>query len=226
MFVVRKLIAGLAGAAALVASPASAQFYFQGPNLAGQPVTGQEPGIALPNATAAENKAALVWSLRAALNVAALQCDFAPSLLTVNNYNAMIGDHKAELKAAFETIGRYFVRVGKSKAAGQTALDQYGTRIYSEFSTVAGQFTFCQTAHSVGRDAIFAPRGQLVEVAEQRMRELRNSLLPSGEQRFPGFEVRTARFGWLPNPDKRCWKRDEWLAERCGSPYSGAIAAR
>jgi hypothetical protein len=80
MDVLRKLVAAaiLAGVAA---SPASAQFFFKSHDMAGQPVTGAEPGILppMPGATPAELDAALVWSLRSALNVAALQCQFEPT---------------------------------------------------------------------------------------------------------------------------------------------------
>lgn len=218
MIVLRKLAAGVAATAMVAAAtPASAQFYFRSVDLTGQPVTGQEPAYALPGATKADNEASLLWNLRAALNVAALQCDLAQSLLTVPNYNAMLTDHRAELKNAFDTLSRYFVRVKKSKAAGQTALDQHSTRIYSSFSTVSGQYTFCATAHSIGRDAIFAPKGQLLRVAQARMAELKNSLGPSGEQFFPGFQIRTTRFGWLPNTDKKCWKKSVWNG-KCGAP--------
>lgn len=221
MTVLRGLAAGFvalmwAGAAA---TPASAQFYFKQIDLTGTPITGQEPDYALPGATPKENEAALVWSLRSALNVAALQCDLAQSLLNVSNYNAILTDHKVELKGSFDTLDRYFQRIKKSKPAGQTALDQYGTRTYSSFSTVGGQYTFCTTAHSIGRDAIFAPRGQLLAVAQNRMRELRNSLAPSGDQLFTVFQFRTNRFGWLPSTDKRCWNKSQWNG-KCGSAYA------
>lgn len=207
--------------------PAQAQFYFQPPVLATGQVTGQEPAFALPGATPRENEANLLWSLRAALNVAALQCDLAQSLLTVANYNAMLTDHRVELQGAFDTLNSYFIRIKKSKPAGQTALDQYFTRLYSSFSTVGGQLTFCVAAHSVGRDAIFAPRGSLLGVAQGRMAELRASLAPSGEQLFPGFRFRTNRFGWLPSPDKKCWKKSAWTG-KCAGPGTGgaALAAR
>jgi hypothetical protein len=61
-------------------------------------VTGEEPGMtgpALPDATAPELRAALVWNLRAALNVAALQCQFEPTLMTLGNYNAFLKDHES-----------------------------------------------------------------------------------------------------------------------------------
>ncbi|MDD1451225.1 hypothetical protein NHF48_009950 [Sphingomonas sp. H160509] len=134
-------------------------------------------------------RAALVWHMRAALNVAALQCQFEPTLLTVPNYNSILADHGEELKGAFDTLTKYFVRVNKAAGpkAGQTALDQFGTRTYSSFATVAAQYGFCQTAGSIGRDAVFAPRGHFADVALARSRELRNSLIPWGEQRFPRY---------------------------------------
>ena len=227
---VTRILAAAAALLALAPVPASAQFFFVSPKLADQPLTGDEPGFGLPGATKAENDAALVWNLRAALNVAALQCGFAPTLLTETNYNAMLRDHVVELKSSFDTLGKYFVRIKKSKPAGQTALDQYGTRIYSGYSTVGGQYTFCQTAHSIGRDAIFAERGQLLPVAQLRLRELRNSLLSHGDQ-LSGWAARplnAARFAWLPRTDNKCWKKDSWQW-KCGSPWpagSTAVAAR
>lgn len=220
-------LAAVVAATALVAGgvPAQAQFFFQPPVLATGQVTGQEPAFALPGATPKENEANLVWSLRAALNVAALQCDLAQSLLNVPNYNAMLADHKAELQGAFNTLSAYFTRVKKSKPAGQTALDQYFTRLYSSFSTVGGQLTFCVASHSVGRDVIFAPRGSMLGVAQNRMAELRASLAPSGEQLFPGFQFRTTQFGWLPDTDKKCWKKDRWTG-KCAGPVRTTIAAR
>lgn len=226
--IARMAVAGAALAlAAGTAAPAGAQFLFQPPVLATGMVTGQEPAFALPGATPKENEANLVWSLRAALNVAALQCDRAQSLLTVPNYNAVLTDHSGELQGAYDTLSGYFTRTKKSKPAGQTALDQYFTRLYSSFSTVGGQATFCPTAHSVGRDAIFASRGSLLNVAQTRMAELRASLAPSGEQLFPAFQYRTASFGWLPDPDKKCWKKNNWNG-KCAGPdaYATAVAAR
>lgn len=219
----KRIVAAAIGAALLVPAPASAQFFYQPPTLERGTVIGTEPGIALPGATPVETEAALVWNLRAALNVAALQCGFAPTLLTETNYNAMLRDHDVELKRSFDTLGKYFVRVNKSKPKGQNALDQYGTRIYSGYSTVAGQYTFCMTANSVGRDAIFAPRGGLADVSRARLRELRASLLPGGEQRFPGFVMRTWTMPYLPNPSGRCWKSNTYQDSKCGPAYPAPV---
>ncbi|MBW8842887.1 MAG: hypothetical protein JF608_14025 [Sphingomonadales bacterium] len=214
-----RIMAGLSLAAGLFAgSPASAQFFLKSYDFSGATVTGAEPemGMPMPGATPAELRAGLVWNMRAALNVAALQCDFAPMLLTVDNYNAMLRDHSAELKTSLDTINGYFVRTAKTKAAGQTAFDRFGTRTYSAFATVAAQYGFCQTASKIGREVIFTPRGQLGDVATRYMRELRNSLVPYGEQQFPrAFYARTYLF--LPDFQPSCWRKGRYNASYCNS---------
>ena len=76
-----------------VAQSASAQFFLQSRDFSGAAVTGEESdlGQALPGATSAEMRAALVWHMRAALNVAALQCQFEPTLLTVRSEERRVG---------------------------------------------------------------------------------------------------------------------------------------
>jgi hypothetical protein len=218
-----RIMAGALLAAGLFAGlfssrPAQAQFFLKSYDFRGGPVTGLEPelGMPLPGATPTEVRAALTWNLRSALNVAALQCDFAPTLLTVDHYNAMLKDHSAELKDAFDTLNGYFVRTAKTKAAGQSAFDRFGTRTYSAFSTVAAQYGFCQTAGKIGSAAIFAPRGHLGEVAVNYMREMRNSLIPYGEQQFPrAFYSRTYLF--IPDFQPDCWRKGRYDVSYCGT---------
>ena len=89
---------GLLGFAAFVAtvasttSPVSAALFWMPPDFSGAPVAGGEPGIGLPlpGATSKELLAHLIWNMRAGLNVAALQCQFSPSLMTVRNYNDLL----------------------------------------------------------------------------------------------------------------------------------------
>jgi len=217
MKIVRNL-GGIVFAAGLFAStPASAQFFLKPYDFRGGTVTGTETdiGLSMPGATPEEIKAGLVWNLRAALNVAALQCDFQPMLMTVGNYNAMIKDHQAELKTSFDTLTTYFSRTNKAKGAGQAALDRFGTRTYAAFATVNAQLGFCQVASHLGREAIFAPRGQLSTVAFTYMRELRNSLVPYGEQQFPRAFPRT--YLPMPNFDAKCWKKGVYQASKCPS---------
>lgn len=222
MLVPRIVFALAAGTGLFAAAPASAQFFLKPATLATERVTGTEPGMtgpALPGATAGELRAALVWNLRAALNVAALQCQFEPTLLTLDYYNAALKDHAAELRDSYAVLEKYFVRTAPSKKAGQTELDKFGTRVYSGFSTVGGQLSFCQTAGSIGRDAVFTRPGKFGDLAQDRMRELRDSLRPWGEQyRAPRFNptilYRSVTFP--PFGKDSCWKNSEYVSKKCG----------
>ncbi len=180
-------------AAAWLGSAAQAQLFWNPLNFDGAPVHGDEPGIGLPlpDATPAEVDANLLWNMRAGLNVAALQCQFAPALMTVRNYNEVIRHHSAEFTKAYTTLGGYFKRIAgkKNAAAAQTALDQYTTRTYNGFSTMYAQRGFCQTASSIGRDALSQPKGSLLVTARNRMREFRNSLVPYAERVVPAFAM-------------------------------------
>lgn len=205
-----------AGAVAAFAAPASAQFFWKPADLGGATAEGNEPDLpfTLPGATPEEYRAALLWNLRAGLNVAALQCQFEPTLLTLSNYNSLLAHHRSELDGAFKTVGNYFKRVEGKK--GQSAFDQYGTRIYLSFSTVRAQLNFCQTAAAIGREAIFQPRGTLYMVAQKRMRELRNSLTPHGELAFgnPTYGYKAV----LPSLDDKCWKKTK-LRPECAKEW-------
>lgn len=209
-----------AAGAALIAvagtSPAAAQFFFKSPEMASERITAMDArlGEMLPDATLAEQQAAMVWHLRAALNVAALQCGFEPTLLTLPSYNALLSNHKDELASSFNTLTNYFMRTAKTKKLGQNALDQYGTRVYSGYSTVNAQLTFCQTAGRIGRAALFAPRGGLNELAQARLIELRSSLKLAGEQQFARRVAPTPSA--LPSMAKQCWKGDTYQANKCG----------
>ncbi len=233
--------AALFGAAVLAAAPASAQFFFQPHDFAGTAVKGDEPGmvVAMPGATPAEYKAALAWTLRSALNVAALQCQFEPTLNSVQAYNAILKDHDAEFDRYQATLQKYYARMpgggsaraGKGSKPGQMGFDQFGTRTYSAFSTTAAQFGFCQTAGSIAREAVFTPRGQFGDLAERRMRELRNSLVPFGEEKFSYYLASMATMAPLPRLDPVCWnKKGEWQARKCGAqnwpPAGAGVATR
>jgi hypothetical protein len=222
MLVSRILIALSAGTSLFAAAPASAQFFLKPASLATGPVTGAEPGMtgpALPGATPGEYRAALAWNLRAALNVAALQCQFEPTLLTLDYYNALLKDHSVELRDAYAVLEKYFLRTAANKKAGQTELDKYGTRIYSGFSTVGGQYSFCQTAGSIGRDAVFTRPGKFGDLAEARMRELRDSLRPWGEQ-YRASAYRPQLFyaanRFPPFGNDKCWKKSAYQVKKCG----------
>lgn len=221
MLVSRIIVVLAVAAGMLVSAPASAQFFLKSANLTGAPVTGTEPGMtgpALPGASGEELRAALVWNLRAALNVAALQCQFEPTLLTLPNYNAILKDHAVELRESYGTLEKYFTKTHKNAKAGQLELDRFGTRVYSSFSTVSAQLTFCQTSASIAQEALFTRRGKFGDLAQSRMRELRESLRPWGEQFRGAPAAALPPLGRIPAfGDKRCWKKDTYQARRCGA---------
>ncbi|WP_236697167.1 hypothetical protein [Sphingomonas sp. Leaf257] len=217
------MIRSIAAAALLLigaglAAPASAQFYLKNYDHVGALATDGMPEVleSLPGATSQENDAALIWSMRAALNVAALQCQFEPTLLTDSNYNAILIDHSQELAAAWAILGAYFKRTNTSIRAGQDALDRYGTRIYSRFSTVSAQYEFCRTISSIGRDILFSGRGELGVIAGARFNELRSSLVSRGEQFVPNYPREDDAA--LPRLEDKCWDRKaRWRPRACGA---------
>jgi hypothetical protein len=198
-----------------VAAPANAQFYWKPTDFSGAPLVGLEPGIApaMPGATLTERKAAIAWNVRSGLNLAALQCAFEPLLRTTDNYNYLLSDHSAELAAAFATLGGYFKRTTKTARAAQDALDRYGTRTISGFSTVSAQLGFCQAAGHVGRRGLFTPKGSFTIFAMTYLRELRNSLKYSGEQQFSLYVWPIPQ---VPSLDPACWDRKGRYTGKCG----------
>jgi hypothetical protein len=195
---------------------AHAQLYYKSPDLSGPPLLAPEVGygVTIPGANPAELKAALVWNMRSGRNVAALQCGFEPTLQVLENYNAMLTNHRDELQSSFNALSGYFKRINKTVKGGQTALDTYGTRTYSSFSAVGGQLNFCLAAGRLSKLALTAPRGQLAALAQERLRELYNGVKSkAGEQQFGRARFSVTTF--YPNMDSRCWKKNKYVSQ-CG----------
>jgi hypothetical protein len=168
----------LAALAFAAPAPAPAQLFLVPPAYPSAPIDGSDPlvGLPLPGATPAEYRAHLLWNLRSGLNVAALQCQFSPYLRTVPNYNALLAHHNRELAAAYTVLEGYFRRVGGRN--GPRNFDLYSTQTYNGFSAFNAQYGFCQTAARIGREALAIPKGQFGQLAANRMREFRASLIP------------------------------------------------
>jgi len=220
-FASRRVSVALLCMSGMLSAPASAQLYWKSPDFRGAPVTGAEPGIIipLPGATTQEVNAELVWTLRAGLNFAALQCQFAPSLMTVANYNQLLTHHSKELAADYKLLQGYFKRsAGKGAAlnAMNAAFDSFNTRSYSSFSTVYAQRGFCQTASRIGEAALMAPKGQLTMVAHDRLRELRNSLTPANDidARYPP-PIQMTLDPQVPAFPPQCFDKNGELKKKC-----------
>lgn len=206
---------------AMMMAPTSvhAQIFWLAPDFTGAPLTRYEAGmgVPLPGATAAEERAAVAWNLRSGLNVAALQCGNEPTLRIVENYNALLSDHNAELATVFKTLTGYFKRVNKVPRAADRALDSFGGKTYSGFSAVSAIRGFCTTAGNIGRAAVFTPKGKFTDFALANLRTLRNSLVFKGEQQFRRFSptLRTR----TPKLAESCWKKDRYTGV-CGFDYN------
>jgi hypothetical protein len=184
---VKTICLGLAATVGLAAAaPAQAQLFYTDPVYPRGTIEPGDPliGEALPGATPAEARASLIWNLRSGLNVMALRCQYYKYLRAVDVYNGVLAHHSAELASAYKTLGGYFTRA-KGQREGNRAFDQWATRTYNNFSTNQSQ-GFCQTASSIGKDALMRPKGAFFDLARERMRELRGSVQPYADRIYLG----------------------------------------
>ncbi|OYQ27684.1 hypothetical protein CHU93_10505 [Sandarakinorhabdus cyanobacteriorum] len=138
------------------------------------------PGIMVPKPvnlskpTPAEARAHAVWMLRAAMNVAALQCQYSPFLRAVDNYNQMLRKHGADLVHAQNVLIGHFNRT--MKRGGAAAFDRYNTRSYNSFSTMDAQYNFCWATGQAGLAARLASVGGLSTIALEQVPLVRAAL--------------------------------------------------
>jgi hypothetical protein len=211
--------AALAGLSA--PQEASAQLFLTQPDFKPGPIDPSDPlvGLPIPGATPAEYRANLLWNFRAGLNVAALQCQFSPFLRVVQNYNGILAHHSEELAAAYTVINNYFKRVnGPAKAT--KAFDDYSTITYNNFSTLQAQLGFCETASNIAKAALAAPKGHLIDVATQRMRELRNSLIAVVDPSNAPNNPYAVPLPPIPALTDQCWDKNNQLKPSCATPGS------
>lgn len=125
---------------------------------------GSNPAVSAPSISAPGKMAELVWNMRAALNVAALQCQFDPSLKLVERYNEFLKVHADELNQARLMLVR--------QRGGEAAFDRYNTKTYNGFSAFENQVPFCQKASEVSEKAMSMTSGQLASLAIVAMPEI------------------------------------------------------
>ena len=132
--------------------------------------------VRLRKTTPREVEANAVWNVRAALNIAALQCQFSPFLATVRNYNDMLRQHSEELDRARIALVGHFRRHDAGQA--QNSFDRYTTQTYNSFSTLDAQYSFCERAASAGREVLALRKGGLGAAAPRLRDEVRAALVP------------------------------------------------
>lgn len=155
------------------------------PRVAGSALIPQ--AVVLRATTPVEVEANAVWNLRAALNIAALQCQFSPFLATVRTYNAVLKHHADEFIRAQTTMTGHFKRHDGAKL-GVNAFDMYTTRTYNSFSTLDAQYNFCEAAFTVGREALMLPKRGLGTFALMQTPLIRAALAPTPMLIIPPIE--------------------------------------
>jgi hypothetical protein len=140
-----------------------------------------------------------VWSLRAALNVAALQCQFSPYFASVWNYNQLLKHHSAELEKSRLGVIAHFKRLDGARAP--KSFDQYNTRVYNSFSTLDAQMAFCTKASQLGKQALMLKKGDLATFANTQLAALRTSLTPFAD---PLMQINVAVLPYPPRFGDAC----------------------
>ncbi|QNN64071.1 hypothetical protein H9L12_06535 [Sphingomonas rhizophila] len=130
----------------------------------------------------------------------------------VDNYNALLADHGAEIRPAYLALQNYFKRT--QGAAGMKAFDAYNTRTYNGFSSLYALNGFCHAAARIGREVMFAPRGQLLNVARLHMQEFRNSLIPARD-RFWLTQPTFVQSPYIADYPAKCYDKNRELKKRC-----------
>jgi hypothetical protein len=195
-----RLAAAALAAATSFAAPATAQ-------LAAAPDLGSLPGM-----TEQEVAAHALWSLRAGLNVAALQCGFSRSLQAVDTYNAFLRQHSDELAGAMKTLSAFFVRTSGARA-GAKAFDSYSTRTYQGFSTFDAQYSFCDRAANLGRLALSVPKAGASTFAKDNLPLFRESL--KADHRNSALAGYSMGYVMLPDLSRGCRLRQGPRGLRC-----------
>jgi len=99
----------------------------------------------------------LVWNLRSAWNVAALNClapEYDPIL---QGYRAFLTKNVRSLKAVNDRIERSYASRHKARRAAIVARDAYTTQVYNFFAEPAARAGFCRAALEMANRALAAP---------------------------------------------------------------------
>lgn len=120
-------------------------------------ITAQQP-VALSAIHREAGDMERVWHLRAALNVAALQCARSSASPLVKDYNLILTRHRAVLAQAYAAKQARFQQAGGK--AWQKAMDRHMTQLYNHWAWPPAQDRFCAAAtEAARRAALVAPDG-------------------------------------------------------------------
>ena len=127
----------------------------------------------------------LVWNLRSAWNVAALNClapEYDPIL---QGYRAFLTQNVQSLKAVNDRLEKSYTSRFKVRRAAMVARDGYTTRVYNFFAEPPARAGFCRAALDMANRALAAPPTDLVAFARANF----DGLLVPFDQFFTEYEA-------------------------------------
>jgi hypothetical protein len=120
-------------------------------------ITPQQP-VALSEIHRQAGDVERIWHLRAALNVAALQCVGSKQAGLVQDYNLLLSRHKVVLAQAYAAKQARFQQL--SGKGWQKAMDRHMTQLYNHWAWPPAQQRFCANAiEAAHRTAMISPEG-------------------------------------------------------------------
>jgi hypothetical protein len=127
----------------------------------------------------------LVWNLRSAWNVAALNClapEYEPIL---TGYRAFLSKNVRALKAVNDRIEKTYTSRHKVRRDAMVARDGYTTQVYNFFAEPAARAGFCRAALDMANRAATAPASDPLTFARANFA----GLLQPFEQFFDEYEA-------------------------------------
>lgn len=107
------------------------------------------------------------WNLRAAFNVAALNCLRPQHALILDGYKAFLNNHKRELLATYKSVESEFKAKHKSK--GLFERDLYMTQVYNHFAFPPTLMEFCDGVLAMSAESATVKSDELDAFAARRM---------------------------------------------------------
>ena len=107
------------------------------------------------------------WNMRAAFNVAALNCLRPQHAQILDGYKAFLNNHKRELLATYKTVEGEFKAKHKSK--GLFERDLYMTQVYNHYAFPPTLMEFCDGVLAMSQESLTVKSADLDSFAARRM---------------------------------------------------------
>jgi len=150
----------------------------------------------------------LVWNLRSAWNVAALNCLASEYEPILEGYRAFLTRHQRALKAVNDRIERKFMSAHRTRRDAIVARDGYTTQVYNFFAQPPARAGFCRAALDMANRALAAPPADPLSFARANF----DGLLVPFEEFFTAYEAYQqasaewdAKWGALYGPSQPGW---------------------